>query len=102
MLALKLGVDLYGVADLQDAYSFILRHGENHIGSLPKAISIAIRLLDAFVDELHRHEEASAIYTYRGLYNSVNASLDRIGFIIAKRVQEKGFQSIYNTSITEN
>lgn len=50
-------------------------------------------LLDLVVDELFRLEEPSVLYSYRGLYNSVNAGLDRAALLKAKRVQEKGFKA---------
>lgn len=88
-----LGVDLFGVADLSRAHDFVLRQGGEHIAHFPRAISIGIRLLDAVVDELYRHEEPSVIYSYRGLYNSVNANLDRAALFISKHVQDAGFQA---------
>ena len=87
------GVDLFGVADLSGVHDFVLRQGGEHIAGFPRAISIGIRLLDPIVDELYRHEEPSAIYSYRGLYNSVNASLDRVTLLIAKKVQDAGFRA---------
>ena len=92
-LAQELGIDLFGVADLTAARDFILVQGGEHIAGFPRAISIGIRLLDAVVDELFRHEEPSALYSYRGLYNSANANLDRAALLIAKRVQEAGFKA---------
>ncbi len=92
-LAGGLGVDLFGVADLSTTHDFVLRQGGERIASFPRAISLGIRLLDAVVDELYRHEEPSAIYSYRGLYNSVNANLDRVALLIAKRLQEAGYQA---------
>ena len=86
-------MDLFGVADLLEAHDFVLRQGGEHIAGFPRAISIGIRLLDPIVDELYRHEEPSAIYSYRGLYNSVNASLDRVTLLIAKKVQDAGFRA---------
>lgn len=91
--AKDLGVDLIGVADLTVAHNFILVQGGEHIARFPRAISIGIRLLDPVVDELYRHEEPSALYSYRGLYDSVNANLDRAALLIAKRVQEAGFKA---------
>jgi epoxyqueuosine reductase QueG len=90
-----LGIDLFGVADLTDsqAHSFILRQGGEHISSFPKSISLGIRLLDPVVDQLYRHEEPSAIYSYRGLYNSANANLDRAALLVAKKIQEAGFNA---------
>lgn len=91
--AKELGVDLFGVADLTEAHDFIFIQGGEHIAGFPRAISIGIRLLDAVVDELYRHEEPSAIYSYRGLYNSVNTNLDRAALLIAKRIQEAGYKA---------
>ena len=93
--AQSLGLDLFGVADLTEkqARCFILRQGGEHIGSFPKAISLGIRLLDPVVDQLYRHEDPSAIHTYRGLYNSVNLNLDRTALLIANRIQKAGFNT---------
>ena len=88
-----LGVDLFGVADLTAAHNFILAQGGEHIARFPRAISMGMRLLDPVVDELYRHEEPSALYSYRGLYDSVNANLDRAALLIAKRIQEAGFKA---------
>jgi epoxyqueuosine reductase len=91
--AYDLGIDLFGVADLSVAPDFLLRQGGEHILNFSRAISIGIRLLDPIVDELYRHEEPSAIYSYRGLYDTVNASLDRVTLLIAKKIQEAGFKA---------
>jgi epoxyqueuosine reductase QueG len=91
----SLGLDLFGVADLTDnqVHSFILMQGGEHISSFPKALSLGIRLLDPVVDQLYRHEEPSAIYSYRGLYNSVNANLDRAALLTSKKLQGAGFKA---------
>jgi epoxyqueuosine reductase QueG len=92
-LAQELGVDFFGVADLTEARTFVLQQGGQQIAAFPRAVSLGIRLLDPIVDELYRHDEPSAIYTYRGLYNSVNASLDRAALYVAKRLQDAGHQA---------
>ena len=91
--AKELGADLFGVADLTVAHDFICKQGGEHLRRFPRAISIGFRLLNAVVDELHRHEDPAAIFTYRGLYNSVNSRLDHITLLLAKRIQEKGYQA---------
>jgi epoxyqueuosine reductase QueG len=91
--AKKLGIDLFGVADLEKARDFILAQGGEVIASFPRAISIGMRLQDAVIDELFRHENPSAIYSYSGLYNSVNANLDRSILLIAKKIQEGSFKA---------
>ncbi|MEM3041287.1 MAG: 4Fe-4S binding protein, partial [Nitrososphaerota archaeon] len=92
-LAYSLGADLFGVADLSIAREFIGRQGGEHISRFPRALSVGFRLLDPVVNELHQHENISAIYGYRALYNSVNANLDRIALLLAKKIQELGFKA---------
>ena len=89
----ELGLSLFGVADVTRARDFVLAQGGEHLKAFPKALSLGVRLLDAVVDELYRHEDPSVIYTYRGLYNSANANLDRSALLMAKRVQEAGFRA---------
>jgi epoxyqueuosine reductase QueG len=93
--ARDLGLDLFGVADLTDSqvHRFVLMQGGEYISGYPTSISLGIRLLDSVVDQLYRHEELTAIYSYRGLYNSANANLDRAALLIAKKIQEAGFNA---------
>jgi len=93
VFAKSLGVDLFGVADLTGARDFILRQGGENIASYSRAISLGMRLLDAVVDELYRHEEPTALYSYQAHTNSVNTTLDWITLLLAKRVQETGFKA---------
>jgi epoxyqueuosine reductase QueG len=92
-LARALNVDLFGVADLASARNFIMVQGGDHIARFPRAVSIGIRLPDAVVDELSRHEEPSAIFSYRALYNSANSALDMAALVIARKTQEAGFRA---------
>ena len=46
------GMDLFGVADLTEARTFIQIQGGEHMSQYPRAISIGMRLLDAIIDEL--------------------------------------------------
>jgi epoxyqueuosine reductase len=92
-VARDLGADLLGFADLQIAQDFVCKQGGEQLRKFPRAVSIGIRLLDAIVDELYRHEDPAAIYTYTALYNSVNSLLDHIALSSAKRIQEEGYQA---------
>jgi len=91
--ARALSIDLFGVADLANARDFIMTQGGDYLARFPRAISIGIRLPDAVVDELFRHEEPSAIFSYRSLYNSANSTLDMASLLIAKKTQEAGFRA---------
>jgi len=92
-MAKELGADLFGIADLTVAQAFVCKQGGEYLRKFSRAISIGVRLLDAVVDELYRHEDPAAIYTYTALYNSVNSSLDHVGLLLAKRIQEKGYRA---------
>ena len=45
------------------------------------------------VDELIHHEELPIIFSYRGLYNSVNACLDKAALLILRKIQEARFRA---------
>lgn len=92
-LAATLGIDYFGVADLAVAKDFIYSQGGDAVARFPLSISIGIRLVDAVVDELTRHEDPTVIFTYRSLYNTVNTSLDQATLYIAKTIQEQGFKA---------
>ncbi len=88
-----LGVDLFGVADLSSAKSFIENQGGQHLAGFPRAVSLGIRLLDDVVDQLKNHENLVTISTYRGLYTAVNSALDRAALLVAKKIQDDDFSA---------
>jgi epoxyqueuosine reductase QueG len=92
-VAKELGADLFGVADLTIAQDFVCTQGGEYLRKFSRAVTVGVRLLDAVVDELFRHEDPAVIYTYRALYDSVNSRLDDVGLLLAKRVQEKGYKA---------
>ena len=92
-IARELGADLFGVADLTIAQDFVCKQGGELLRKFPRAVSIGIRLLDAVVDELRRHEDPAVLFTYRALYNSVNSRLDQIALLLAKRIQDKDYRA---------
>jgi epoxyqueuosine reductase len=92
-IAKEHGADLFGVADLGITKDFVRNQGGDYVEKFPKAISLGVRLLDAVIDELHRHGDRAVIFTYKGLYNSVNSCLDHIGLLLARTIQEEGYQA---------
>jgi epoxyqueuosine reductase len=88
-----LEIDVFGIADLSKAKDFIRIQGGENISNYPTAISIGIRLIDGIVNELYRHEELTAIYTYKALYNTTNAKLDKAAHSIARFIQKTGFNA---------
>lgn len=93
-MAKELGADLIGFADLTIAQDFICKQGGEYLRKFPRAVSIGIRLLDAIINELHRHEDLGVIFTYKALYNTINSRLDHIALLLAKKIQESGYQAL--------
>jgi epoxyqueuosine reductase QueG len=85
-------VDFFGVADLTSVYQYIVTQSGEHLAGFPRAIALGIQLPDAVMDELHRHEDLSAILPYRGVYNSVNNGLDNVALHVAQKLQAAGFK----------
>lgn len=88
-----LEIDVFGTADLTKVKDFVQIQGGENISNYPKAISIGIRLIDGIVNELYRHEELTALYTYKALYNTTNAKLDKTAHSIARFIQKAGFKA---------
>ena len=95
-LAIILGIDYFGVADLAVAKDFICSQRGDYVATFPPAISIGIQLVDGVVDELKRHEDPNVIFTCRSLYNSVNTSLERATLHRQSNSRAR-FQSISNS-----
>ena len=93
--AKSLGVDLFGIADLSSAKSFIENQGGQYLAGFPRAVSLGIRLLDDIIDQLNNHGDLVTISTYRGLYTTVNSALDRAALLVAKRIQDMGFHAYF-------
>ena len=77
-------IDFFGVADLTSAHQYIAQHNGEHLATFPRAIALGIHLPDAVVDELHRHEDLSALLPYRGLYDSVIDICDGLPLDVAQ------------------
>ncbi|MGQ9780810.1 MAG: hypothetical protein ACUVQ8_00935 [Nitrososphaeria archaeon] len=89
----ELGAEIIGAADLTGAKSYICQQGGEYLGRFPRAISIGIRLLDAIVDGLCRHEDPSVASAYLALYNTVNSRLDQIALSLAKMIENEGYSA---------
>ena len=88
-----LGIDLFGVADLSSAENFVAFQGGEHVGGFPRAISLGIRLIDDVIDQLISHQDHVAIASYRGVYDAANQALDRASLMMAKKVQDQGYNA---------
>jgi hypothetical protein len=83
-LALSLGADYFGVADLSSAHDVILEQGGERITRYPRAVAIGMRLQDSLVDLLPVKDREGAIVYRHNSYDVVNQMLDQIGVRLAK------------------
>jgi epoxyqueuosine reductase QueG len=92
-LALSLGADYYGVADLDPAREFIRQQGGDRAASYPRAVVAGMRLQDSLVDLLSDRDIKGAILYRHNSYDVVNSLLDQIGLRLANALQKEGYRS---------
>ena len=93
--AKELGADLFGVADLARAHDAICKQGGSSLAAYPRAITVGIRLLDTFVDELPgaRQDRAVAMTFKQHAYDLINARLDAITSRTSSVLQNAGHKA---------
>ncbi len=93
-MALSLGADFYGVADLAPAHGAIQDQGGAVVAAFPRGISIGIRLLDPIVDQLPQRSERAIAVSYRHhCYDLINQRLDHIASRIGSLLQNEGYRA---------
>ena len=88
-LALDLGFDLFGVADVAAMRGDFLFEPETR-ERFGLAVSLGKRLNDAVLDDIRDHPTQAYFHHYR----QTNFLLDRGAFLIADRIQRLGFGSL--------
>jgi epoxyqueuosine reductase len=89
-LALSLGADYFGVADLSSAHDFILEQGGERVARYPRAVAIGMVLQDSLVDLLQDKDPGGAILYRHNSYDVVNQMLDQLGIRVANELQRAG------------
>jgi hypothetical protein len=87
-------LDFFGVADLTSVHQYIATQFGEHLATFPRAIALGMHLPDAVMNELHRHEDLSALLPYSGIYNSVNTRLDQVALRVAHKLHIAGYEGI--------
>jgi epoxyqueuosine reductase len=94
-LALSLGADFYGVADLASASDFVLRQGGDSLARYPRSVSIGVGLLDAIVDQLpQRNQPAVSSRYWIHSYEEVNGRLDAIAQRLSNYLESQGYRAL--------
>jgi len=84
--ARELGFCLLGIADIREIKNSFLELAPETVRRFDRAISLAVRLSDAVIEEIVDHPTPLYLHHYR----QANAFLDRGAFEIARRIQEMG------------
>jgi epoxyqueuosine reductase QueG len=88
-LALDLGFDLVGVADISGLRDGFLLERETR-DRFPLAVSLGKRLGDAVLEDIR--DRPTALYLHH--YRQANYFLDRGAFLLADRIQRRGFAAL--------
>jgi len=89
-LALSLGADYFGIADLVPSRDFIHGQGGERAARYPRGVVMGIRLQDSLVDLLPGRDREGAILYRHNSYDVVNANLDLIALRVANLLQKEG------------
>jgi epoxyqueuosine reductase len=94
-MAMSMGADLYGIADLRPYKMAIVKQGGELVSGYPFAISVGVRLLDTIVDLIPNRSERAVRVSYRShAYDVVNSLLDQLSSLLAGRLQKEGHRSM--------
>lgn len=93
-IALTSGAELFGVADLAQAKEFIEEQGGPFVASFPRAISVAMNLSPANVEQVVDHKSAPVARAYRFyVYQVVNPNLDQILAALVRHLVRAGHRA---------
>jgi epoxyqueuosine reductase len=94
-LAIELGADFYGVADLAPARGAVREQGGEEIARWPLAVSVGIALPNSIVDQLPRRaERAVTVNYYCHCYDVINLRLDIITSRLAGFLERDGYAAM--------
>ena len=90
-LAVSLGADYFGIADLDPARDFIHAQGGEMVSRYPYGVAIGMALQDSLVDLLPEKDPAGVILYRHNSYDVVNLVLDQIALRVANMLQREGY-----------
>ena len=91
-MALALGADFFGVADLAPAEAWIREQGGSMMAQYPRSLVVGVRMPSAIVDQLPNHDDRSVALAYRShSYDILNDRLDQIASRLASALQREGY-----------
>ncbi len=93
-MAVNLGADFFGVANLAPARDFIAWQGGREVAEYPRAVSIGVALLNPVVNQLPRRGDKTVAMEYRHhAYDKVNDLLDTVALRLSGSLQRRGYRA---------
>lgn len=93
-IAAEGGTDMFGVADLVPARAYIRELYGDYVAAFPRAVSVAMQLSPAAVEQLVDHKSVPPTRNYRWyVYQVVNPNLDRTSAMIVRRLVQAGYRA---------
>ncbi len=87
----RLGVDLFGVADLGGVREFVADQGGAELAAFSRAVSVGLVLPHAIVDQLPRRDQRAVAISYKQhAYDIINLRLDQAASCLASLIQRAG------------
>jgi epoxyqueuosine reductase len=89
-----MGAEYFGVADLAPAREFILSHGRDYLGQFPLALTAAVPMIDGWVDQLHRQDDALVMQSYAETLDVVDRRWLSIAYSLTLILQSAGYKAL--------
>lgn len=86
-------IDYYGVADISEYESEIVKYGGNLVAKYPRAISMGIVFPSTIVDHLNDSNNIVKI-EYEHCYEVINSRLDNVASIISSYINKEGYKAL--------
>jgi epoxyqueuosine reductase len=92
--AIGMGAVYFGVADLVPAREFILSSGDDYLGQFPFALTAAVPMIDGWVDQLHRQEDALVMQSYAETLDAIDRRWLGIAYTLTAILQNAGYKAL--------
>ncbi|AWI04937.1 4Fe-4S double cluster binding domain-containing protein [Clostridium drakei] len=86
-------IDYYGVADISEYESEIVKYGGEFVAGYPRAISMGIVFPSTIVDHLNESNNIVKI-EYNHCYEVINNRLDNVASIISSYINKEGYRAL--------
>jgi epoxyqueuosine reductase len=92
--AMGMGAAYFGVADLEPVREFILSYGDDYLGQFPFALTAAVPMIDGWVDQLYRQDDALVMQSYAETLDAIDRRWLSISYSLTLILQGAGYKAL--------